>query len=263
MCDMSQRYKRYKLTCPNITPRLAGGLWEWLGAIRRSRRIIFIACGTSYHAAVAARQLVERLTALPVALELASDLQDRRCPLFRDDVCIFISQSGETADTLGALRFAREGGALCVGITNTVGSAIARGTDCGVHINAGAEIGVASTKAYTSQIVCIALLAITLAGDSVSLQPQLRDIVDGLQELPDLVRRCLDLDGEMEALAEELKDSRSILVFGRGYNYATALETALKIKEISYIHSGERWAEDQGDHLHPRWTGQLLWLPPS
>ena len=216
---------------------MLGGLWDWLDTIRRSRRIMFIACGTSYHSAVAARQLVEKLTALPVALELASDLQDRRCPLFRDDVCIFISQSGETADSLGALRYAQESGSLCVGITNTVGSAIARETQCGVHINAGAEIGVASTKAYTSQIVCIVLLAVMLAGDSVSLQPILRGIVDGLRRLPELVRACLSLDGQMESLARELKDSRSILVFGRGYNYATALETALKIKEISYIHS--------------------------
>jgi len=216
---------------------MLGGLLDWVDTIRRARRILLIGCGTSYHAAVAGRQVMEELVGIPVALELASDLQDRKCPLFRDDVCVFVSQSGETADTLGALRFAKQRGALCVGMTNTVGSAIARETTCGVHINAGAEIGVASTKAYTSQIVCLVLMAVMLAGDSRSLQPHLADVVASLKHLPDLVRTTLALDKEMEALAGELQHNKSILVFGRGPNYATALEAALKIKEISYIHS--------------------------
>jgi glucosamine--fructose-6-phosphate aminotransferase (isomerizing) len=123
-----------------------GGLTKHVESIKRCRRLIFIACGTSYHSAVAARQLVEELSELPVAVELASDFMDRKTPVFRDDTCFFISQSGETADTLKALEYCNTRGCLCVGITNTVGSAIARGTHCGVHVNAGAEIGVASTK---------------------------------------------------------------------------------------------------------------------
>ena len=214
-----------------------GGLYDWREAISRGRRIIFIACGTSFHACVACRQLFEELTGLPVSMELASDLQDRLSPIFRDDVCVFVSQSGETADTLGALAFARAKGAVCVGVTNTVGSAIARDTVCGVHINAGAEIGVASTKAYTSQIVCITMLALMLAGDSRRRRPALRGIVQALHDLPGKVREALALDAIMRDVAERLQDAKSILIFGRGQNYATALEAALKIKECCYVHS--------------------------
>merc|ERR1712224_1083297 len=130
-----------------------GGLHTHIDDIRRSRRIIIIACGTSYHSAVATRQLLEEMTELPVMVELASDFLDRQTPIFRDDVCFFVSQSGETADTLMALKYCKQRGSLNVGITNTVGSSISRDTDCGVHINAGPEIGVASTKAYTGQFV--------------------------------------------------------------------------------------------------------------
>ena len=133
-----------------------------LDEIARSRRLIFVACGTSYHACMATRGVMEELTGIPVSLELASDFLDRRCPLFRDDTCIFVSQSGETADTLKALHYAKAKGALCVGITNTVGSSISRETACGVHVNAGCEIGVASTKAYTCQIVAVILIALKL-----------------------------------------------------------------------------------------------------
>jgi glucosamine--fructose-6-phosphate aminotransferase (isomerizing) len=125
---------------------LLGGLKDHLKTIRRSRRILFIGCGTSYYAGLATRALVEELSGVPVTMELASDLLDRRGPVYREDTAIFVSQSGETADTLEALEYAKSFGALCVGVTNTVGSAIARGTHCGVHINAGCEIGVASTK---------------------------------------------------------------------------------------------------------------------
>lgn len=140
-----------------------GGVTPYLPTIRRSRRLICVACGTSYHSCLAARPLLEELVELPVALELASDLMDRKGPLFRDDTCLFVSQSGETADTLAALQYARSAGALCIGITNGVGSAISRATTCGVHLNAGYEMGVASTKAYTSQIVALVMLALVLS----------------------------------------------------------------------------------------------------
>ncbi|XP_057514124.1 glutamine--fructose-6-phosphate aminotransferase [isomerizing] 1-like isoform X1 [Actinidia eriantha] len=216
---------------------LLGGLKDHLKTIRRSRRIVFIGCGTSYNAALAARTILEELSGIPVTMEIASDLLDRQGPIYREDTTVFVSQSGETADTLNALEYALENGALCVGITNTVGSAIARHTHCGVHINAGAEIGVASTKAYTSQIVVMAMLALAIGGDAISSQARREAIIDGLFELPSKVREVLKLDQEMRDLAQLLIAEQSLLVFGRGYNYATALEGALKVKEVALMHS--------------------------
>ena len=214
-----------------------GGMVDYLGTIRRSRRIILCGCGTSYHSAIAVRQLMEELTELPVTLELASDVLDRQCPFFRDDSIIFISQSGETADTLRALEYAKSKGALCIGIVNVVGSAISRATDCGLHINAGAEIGVASTKAYTCQITSLILLALALSEDSRSRADRRMDIMRGVAKLPETMRRALELDDKMKKLAQSLVDENSLLLFGRGYNYATALEGALKVKEVALLHS--------------------------
>uniref|UniRef100_M1A8Y1 glutamine--fructose-6-phosphate transaminase (isomerizing) n=1 Tax=Solanum tuberosum TaxID=4113 RepID=M1A8Y1_SOLTU len=194
---------------------LLGGLKDHLKTIRRSRRIVFVGCGTSYNAALAARSIVEELS----------------------DTAVFVSQSGETADTLLALEYALENGALCVGITNTVGSAIARHTHCGVHINAGCEIGVASTKAYTSQIVVMAMLALAIGADTLSNQARREAIIDGLFYLPRKVKAVLKLDEEMKDLAKLLIAEQSLLVFGRGYNYASALEGALKVKEVALMHS--------------------------
>lgn len=216
---------------------LLGGLKDHLKTIRRSRRIVFIGCGTSYNAALAARPILEELSGVPVTMEIASDLLDRQGPIYREDTAVFVSQSGETADTLLALEYALDNGALCVGITNTVGSAIARLTHCGVHINAGAEIGVASTKAYTSQIVVMAMLALAIGGDTISNEARREAIIDGLFDLPNKVREVLKLDQEMKDLAKLLIAEQSLLVFGRGYNYATALEGALKVKEVSLMHS--------------------------
>ncbi|KAJ8747896.1 hypothetical protein K2173_012786 [Erythroxylum novogranatense] len=216
---------------------LLGGLKDHLKTIRRSRRIVFIGCGTSYNAALAARPILEELSGVPVTMEIASDLLDRQGPIYREDTAVFVSQSGETADALQALEYALENGALCVGITNTVGSAIARNTHCGVHINAGAEIGVASTKAYTSQIVVMAMLALAIGDDTISNQPRREAIIDGLFDLPGKVRDVLKLDQEMKDLAKLLIAEQSLLVFGRGYNYATALEGALKVKEVALMHS--------------------------
>merc|ERR1711878_100171 len=168
-----------------------GGIKAFVPEIRRCRRLLMIACGTSYHSAIASRALLEEMTELPVMLELASDFLDRKTPIFRDDVCFFISQSGETADTLMALRYCKKRGALTVGITNTVGSSISRETDCGVHVNAGPEIGVASTKAYTSQILCLTMFALVMSEDRLSFQPRCRAIIDGLRNLQDLVKKVL------------------------------------------------------------------------
>uniref|UniRef100_A0A665VCS6 glutamine--fructose-6-phosphate transaminase (isomerizing) n=1 Tax=Echeneis naucrates TaxID=173247 RepID=A0A665VCS6_ECHNA len=198
-----------------------GGLKDHLKEIKRCRRLIMIGCGTSFHAAVATRQILEELTELPVMVELASDFLDRSTPVFRDDVCFFISQSGETADTLMALRYCKDHGALTVGITNTVGSSICRETDCGVHINAGPEIGVASTKVqfilYINRFM------------SVSINICVVKLM--------LKWKVLSLDEKIKSIANELYQQRSLLVMGRGFNYATCLEGALKIKEITYMHS--------------------------
>ncbi|XP_041845812.1 glutamine--fructose-6-phosphate aminotransferase [isomerizing] 2 [Melanotaenia boesemani] len=223
--------------CFDTNTVVLGGLKDHLKEIKRCRRLIVIGCGTSFHAAVATRQILEELTELPVMVELASDFLDRNTPVFRDDVCFFISQSGETADTLMALRYCKERGALTAGVTNTVGSSICRETDCGVHINAGPEIGVASTKAYTSQFVALIMFGLMMSEDRLSLQTRRLEIISSLKVLPELIRKVLSLDEKIKTIANELYQQRSLLVMGRGYNYATCLEGALKIKEITYMHS--------------------------
>jgi len=214
-----------------------GGIKSFVPEIKRCRRLLMIACGTSYHSAIASRQLLEELTELPVMVDLASDFLDRNTPIFRDDVCFFISQSGETADTLGALRYCKSRGALIVGITNTVGSTICRESHSGVHINAGPEIGVASTKAYTSQVLCLIMFALVMSEDRISLQPRRSEIIQGLKQLPDMIRKVLELDDKVKAIAQELYEKRSLLIMGRGFNFATCLEGALKVKELTYMHS--------------------------
>jgi glucosamine--fructose-6-phosphate aminotransferase (isomerizing) len=214
-----------------------GGIMKSTDTIRRSRRILMFACGTSYHSCLSVRIAMEELTDIPVALELASDFQDRTPPIYRDDICCFISQSGETKDTLNALEYCLDKGAFTVGFTNTVGSSIARKTHCGVHLNAGAEIGVASTKAYTSQIMALLMFALLISENRACAQQRRKAIIQALEDLPKHIEEVLKLDSKIKAIAEELKDSRSMLVMGRGYQYGTCLEGALKIKEISYIHT--------------------------
>ncbi|CAK5262077.1 unnamed protein product [Mycena citricolor] len=214
-----------------------GGLRAYLSIMRRCRRIVFIACGTSYHSCLATRAIFEELTEIPVSVELASDFLDRKTPIFRDDSCVFLSQSGETADTILALRYCLERGALCVGVVNTVGSTLSRETHCGVHINAGPEVGVASTKAYTSQYIALLLIALQLSEDRISFSQRRREIIDGLHSMPGLIKKVLDLDPSLEKLADTITNNKSLLLMGRGYQHATCLEGALKIKEISYMHS--------------------------
>ncbi|XP_055690281.1 glutamine--fructose-6-phosphate aminotransferase [isomerizing] 1-like isoform X3 [Lutzomyia longipalpis] len=214
-----------------------GGIKDYIPEIKRCRRLMLIGCGTSYHSAVATRQLLEELTELPVMVELASDFLDRNTPIFRDDVCFFISQSGETADTLMALRYCKARGALIVGITNTVGSSICRESHCGVHINAGPEIGVASTKAYTSQFISLVMFALVMSEDRLSLQSRRKEIIAGLASLAGHIRRVLELDERVRELATDLYQHKSLLIMGRGYNFATCLEGALKVKELTYMHS--------------------------
>ncbi|XP_016838294.1 glutamine--fructose-6-phosphate aminotransferase [isomerizing] 2 isoform X2 [Nasonia vitripennis] len=214
-----------------------GGIKDYIPEIKRCRRLMLIGCGTSYHSAVATRQLLEELTELPVMVELASDFLDRNTPVFRDDVCFFISQSGETADTLMALRYCKGRGALIVGITNTVGSSICRESHCGVHINAGPEIGVASTKAYTSQFISLVMFALVMSEDRISLGQRRMEIIEGLKNLDNQIREVLKLDDQVKELAKSLFQHKSLLIMGRGYNFATCMEGALKVKELTYMHS--------------------------
>ncbi|XP_043272646.1 glutamine--fructose-6-phosphate aminotransferase [isomerizing] 2-like isoform X2 [Venturia canescens] len=214
-----------------------GGITDYIPEIKRCRRLMLIGCGTSYHSAVATRQLLEELTELPVMVELASDFLDRNTPVFRDDVCFFISQSGETADTLMALRYCRSRGALIVGITNTVGSSICRESHCGVHINAGPEIGVASTKAYTSQFISLVMFALVMSEDRISLGTRRMQIIEALKNLDNQIREVLKLDNKVKELAKSLYQHKSLLIMGRGYNFATCMEGALKVKELTYMHS--------------------------
>lgn len=212
-----------------------GGIKDYIPEIKRCRRLMLIGCGTSYHSAVATRQLLEELTELPVIVELASDFLDRNTPIFRDDVCFFISQSGETADTLMALRYCKQRGALIVGITNTVGSSICRESHCGVHINAGPEIGVASTKAYTSQFISLVMFALVMSEDRLSLQQRRLEIMQALSKLADQIRAVLKLDSKVKELARDLYQHKSLLIMGRGYNFATCLEGALVSQHLTHI----------------------------
>ncbi|CBZ23576.1 putative glucosamine-fructose-6-phosphate aminotransferase [Leishmania mexicana MHOM/GT/2001/U1103] len=219
------------------TVQLGGFTQQNIRAILASRRILFIACGTSLHSCIAVRPLFEELVPLPISIENASDFIDRRPQIQRNDACFFISQSGETADTLMALKLCSEAGAMCVGVTNVVESSVSRLTHCGVHLKAGVEVGVASTKAYTSQVIVMTLVVLLLSSDSVRLQERRNEILRGLSEVPAKITEVLRVTHDpMKALAARLKESHSVIVLGRGYDLATAMEAALKVKELSYVH---------------------------
>jgi glucosamine--fructose-6-phosphate aminotransferase (isomerizing) len=199
--------------------------------------IVITACGTSWHSALIGEHMMEELTRVPVEVEYASEFRYRNPIVNERTLCIVISQSGETADTLAAMREAKSRGARTYGVVNVVGSTIARETDGGIYVHAGPEIGVASTKAFTSQVVALALFTLKLARLKDVSVVQGRKIIEALQALPAQVQQILDRAEEIEALAEEFKRAQNFLYLGRGYNFPTALEGALKLKEISYIHA--------------------------
>jgi glucosamine--fructose-6-phosphate aminotransferase (isomerizing) len=200
-------------------------------------QIIITACGTSWHAGLIGEQLIEEFARIPVEVEYASEFRYRNAVVTPKTIAIVISQSGETADTLAALREAKHRGATTIGIVNVVGSTISRETDCGMFTHAGPEIGVASTKAFTSQVVSLALFTLKLARMRGLSVVKGREIAEALQKLPNQIQEILDRAAEIEALAEEFKRAPNFLYLGRGYNFPTALEGALKLKEISYIHA--------------------------
>ncbi len=214
-----------------------GGLRQVRDRIRNAKRIIITACGTSYNSALVGEYLIEQLAHIPVEVEYASEFRYRSPILFEDDFVIFISQSGETADTYAAIQEAKQRGATCLGIVNVVGSSIARATDAGIYIHAGPEIGVASTKAFTSQLTVLTLLALYLGRMRNLSTIEGIKIAKELEALPDKVQMILNGASEIERIANEYYQSRNFLYLGRGYNFPIALEGALKLKEISYIHA--------------------------
>ena len=205
--------------------------------LRSIQRIIIAACGTSFYATKVGEYLIEEMSGIPVEVEYASEFRYRN-PIITDKTLVFvISQSGETADTLAALREAKQKGATVLGICNVVGSSIARETDGGVYLHAGPEIGVASTKAFTSQVTVLTLIALLLGRMRRTSADEGMKICKALGKIPDQIKDILKLNDQIRTIAKEFKDSEHFLFLGRGYNYPVALEGALKLKEISYIHA--------------------------
>ncbi len=216
-----------------------GGIKDYEQKLRRAKRIIIVACGTSWHAGLVAEYLFEDLARVPVEVEYASEFRYRNPIINEEDVVIAISQSGETADTLAAIRLAKEKGATILGICNVVGSSIPRITHAGAYTHAGPEIGVASTKAFTAQLTVLTLMALQIAKQKGTLtESRYRQLLSELELIPQKVEEILKTTEEqIQYIAEEFKDVRNFLYLGRGYNFPVALEGALKLKEISYIHA--------------------------
>ena len=199
--------------------------------------IVITACGTSWHSALIGEMMIEDLARIPVEVEYASEFRYRNPIVTKTTLCIVISQSGETADTLAAMREAKRRGAHTLGFVNVVGSTIAREDDGGIYLHAGPEIGVASTKAFTSQVVALALFALKLGRKRTLSVLRGRELAQALLDLPKQIQAIIETAPQIEKLAREFKDSKNFLYLGRGYNFPAALEGALKLKEISYIHA--------------------------
>jgi glucosamine--fructose-6-phosphate aminotransferase (isomerizing) len=214
-----------------------GGLISVEDKLRNAKRIIITACGTSWHSALVGEYMFEQMCDVPVEVEYASEFRYRNPILSEDDIVIAISQSGETADTLAAIKEAKRRGATVLGIVNVVGSSIARETDAGVYIHAGPEIGVASTKAFTSQLIVLALMSLFIGRTKSISQPEGIRIAREMNELPSKIEQILESASIIKNIAKQFADSRNFLYLGRGYNFPVALEGALKLKEISYIHA--------------------------
>ena len=214
-----------------------GGIYDWLQQILDANYIYITACGTSWHAALIGSYILEELLHIPVKVEYASEFRYRENAINSGSLVISVSQSGETADTLAAIKKAREKGALTLGIVNVVGSSIARETHCGVYIHAGPEVGVASTKAFTSQVTIFNLIGIFLAQKKNNDLEDITPIINDLKSLPNLIQTMLDRKNNIIQIAEDFKEAENFLYLGRGYQFPVALEGALKLKEISYIHA--------------------------
>ena len=214
------------------------GLDNYLSRFIQADRIIIVACGTSWHAGLVAEYIFEEWARIPVEVEYASEFRYRNPIITKKDVVIAISQSGETADTLAAIKLAKSQGALVYGVCNVAGSSIARETDAGSYTHAGPEIGVASTKAFTTQITILTLMALKLAKEKGSISESVyRQHLYELEQIPDLVAQALESDGVIKEIARNMVMAQNALYLGRGVNFPVALEGALKLKEISYIHA--------------------------
>ncbi len=215
-----------------------GGLSEYTKRIDNAKRFLITACGTSWHSGLIGEYLIEDLARVPVEVEYASEFRYRNPVISENDVVIAISQSGETADTLAAIELAKERQALIYGICNVIGSSIARTSHAGSYTHAGPEIGVASTKAFSTQICMLTLIALQIAQEKGTVSTsKLREILYELENIPKKIEETLKLDAQIKELAAIYKDASNFLYLGRGYNFPVALEGALKLKEISYIHA--------------------------
>ena len=215
-----------------------GGLHQVMDRLVHARRLILIGCGTSWHAALAGEYLIEDLARIPVEVEYGSEFRYRNPVIYPDDIVIAISQSGETADTIAAVNLAKSSGALVLGISNVVGSSIPRETDAGVYTHAGVEIGVASTKAFTAQVAVLAMIAIELAHLRGTIDTsRYKNLIAGLSAIPEKIEQILGQNDAIREMTKVFSDVKSALYLGRGYFFPVALEGALKLKEISYIHA--------------------------
>lgn len=214
------------------------GIEDNLEKFLQAPRIIIIACGTSWHAGLVAEYIFEEFVRIPVEVEYASEFRYRNPVINKGDIVIAISQSGETADTLAAIKLAKQKGAFVFGVCNVVGSSISRETDAGAYTHAGPEIGVASTKAFTTQITVLTMIALRLAQAKGTLsKSELQLYLQELSNIPSKVEECLEVNEQAKLIAAAMKDAPNCLYLGRGYNFPVALEGALKLKEISYIHA--------------------------
>jgi len=215
-----------------------GGIRDYEQKMMNASRIIIVACGTSWHAGLVGEYLLEDLTRIPVEVEYASEFRYRNPIISESDVVIAISQSGETADTLAAIKLAKEKGATIIGICNVVGSSISRETHAGSYTHAGPEIGVACTKAFTSHVTFLSLMALSIAHKKGTIsESKFRALLHELSSIPEKVEHLLSSDKQVKHISALFKDARNFLYLGRGYNFPVALEGALKLKEISYIHA--------------------------
>ncbi|MBO4615163.1 MAG: glutamine--fructose-6-phosphate transaminase (isomerizing) [Bacteroidales bacterium] len=226
---------RLSLDSKNLT---LGGLHTVMGQLKEAKRIIIVACGTSWHAGLVGEYLFEEFARIPTEVEYASEFRYRNPIINPGDIVIAISQSGETADTLAAIQLAKSKGAIVLGICNVVGSSIPRETVAGVYTHAGPEIGVASTKAFTTQITVLTMMAMQVGLANKGLtEKEFTDLVDELYAIPQKVEQILEKSESIRQIAEKIKDATNSIYLGRGYLYPVALEGALKLKEISYIHA--------------------------
>jgi glucosamine--fructose-6-phosphate aminotransferase (isomerizing) len=222
----------------NESKLVLGGIRDYSNALIKAERIVIVACGTSWHAGLVAEYIFEEFCRIPVEVEYASEFRYRNPVIREGDIVFAISQSGETADTLAAMELAKSKGAIVLGVCNVVGSSISRVSHEGVYTHAGPEIGVASTKAFTAQLTVLTMIALKTALIKGTIAEQrYREILVDLENIPAKVEKALKTDKQVEKIASIFKDARNFLYLGRGYNFPVALEGALKLKEISYIHA--------------------------